>query len=450
MMKLSQSLTKYSCNGMCNQCSVPINGGTCPKNHGIYVVQDFARSDAIVCDRDIDALGIAVDIGTTTLVFALYELKEGRHIATYSLPNSQRTLGADVITRIKNAMQGKYQQLHDTIIKDIHAGITHILKNANGKKSDVAHMVITGNTTMLHIINELPIDSLGVAPFTPVDINKREIYLSFLPNCNVVTLPCISAFIGADVVTGIVCASDLSAKEKTPADTWVLVDLGTNGEICLKYNNTLWVSATAAGPAFEAGNISHGVAAIPGAITSIDLAHPIKMIDYETINNEPAIGICGTGVIEITAELIAHHMVDETGRLDPRYHGVVEIAPQISFTQGDIREVQLAKSAIRTGIDILLKSAGCEPDEVQSVYLAGGFSSRLILKHVLALGMFPAEFEGKIATVGNTALGGAVMTLLSSVKEAEMELILSNTTEVNLATHPLFNDLFASYISFPE
>ncbi|MCL2187469.1 MAG: ASKHA domain-containing protein [Defluviitaleaceae bacterium] len=436
---------QYNCSGQCSQCTVHKDGGTCPKITDMHIVQSYVLPFPVACDSNKAGLGFVVDIGTTTISLALLDLKTGKTLSTFSAVNSQRIYGIDVITRINSAVQGKQEELHTLINDDLRRGMRHILKTTGHLAEDVTRMVVTGNTTMLHLLHNLPCNTLGVAPFTPVDITRRTSQFDMLPNCEVLTLPSVSTFIGADIVAGITCIGGFEASE-----TRLLVDLGTNGEMALLHNGRLWVTATAAGPAFEAGNISQGVASIPGAITSVQFAHPISFIDYETIGNAPPVGICGTGVIEIVAELVRNQMIDETGKLDPRFDHSVEITAGINFTQGDIREVQLAKAAIRAGIEILLEKAECTQNDIFCVYLAGGFGNHLVPDNAATLGMFPAQLAGKIRAVGNTAFGGAVMALINASAAAHMDEIAAKATEVSLAAHPKFNDMFTDFIGFPE
>jgi len=389
-----------------------------------------------------DGLGIALDIGTTTLAFELFDLTDGRRLSVYSAANSQRSFGADVVTRIKNATQGAARTLHAYIIEDIRNGISNLLAQANVPADNVRGMVIAGNTTMLHLLHDLPCDTLGVYPFTPVDITLRAVRFDFLPRCKALTLPGISTFVGADITAGIFYLGGIKN------ETYLLIDLGTNGEMALVHQGKIFVSSTAAGPAFEAGNISQGIASVSGAVTYARYTLESNGFEYKTIGGVSPIGICGTGVVDITAELVRHGMVDETGRLsDACPNKRVETAPGIYFTQADVREVQLAKSAIRAGIEILLESARCTPDDISHVYLAGGFGYKLNTRNAETLGLLPAGMAQKTKAVGNASLGGAAKTLLTD-DPASTAALAASATEISLAAHPKFNDLFMEYMMF--
>jgi uncharacterized 2Fe-2S/4Fe-4S cluster protein (DUF4445 family) len=438
-------------NDVCSKCPVHINGGKCRNcfataESPFEIVQYYEWGGSPVINRASDGYGIALDIGTTTLAFELFDLTDGARRATFSAVNSQRAFGADVISRISRATLGAANALHTYIKEDIRRGVMHILSHTDVSADVVRRMVIAGNTTMLHLLFDLPCHTLGVYPFTPVVISGQTTRFEFLPNCEVLSLPGISTFVGADIVAGIYCLGGVDKNK-----TFLLIDLGTNGEMALVHRGKVWVASTAAGPAFEAGNISKGVPSVEGAITSAQFEQKLNGFTYTTINDAPPIGICGTGVVDITAELVRHKRVDEAGRLDDVYPDkAIEIAPNIAFTQKDIREVQLAKSAVRAGMEILLESAGCITNEINHVYLAGGFGYRLNPRSAEALGLFPPGLADKVRAVGNTALGGAAKSLVSKSSTLETEAIAALATEVSLSAHPRFNDLFMEYMLFPE
>ena len=447
-------------NGTCGKCAVHVNGEkklacTCEprdgmeiklpdKEAGFEVIQYYQWTQPPVPDSKNEGYGLAVDIGTTTLAFELFDLCNGMRVGAFSAVNSQRAIGADVITRIQQATQGKQIQLHHYIIKDINHAVKHLLNEAKISTDSLRRMVVAGNTTMLHLLHNQPCDTLGVFPFTPVEIGTQVFSLDTTPHCVITTLPGISTFVGADITAGIVCLAGAKTDE-----TFLLIDLGTNGEMALVKNEKIFVTSTAAGPAFEAGNISRGIGSVAGAIAKANYDPNRNVFDYETIDNAHPVGICGTGVLDITAELARHGLIDETGRFENEAESI-EVAPGIHFTQKDIREIQLAKSAVRAGIEILLETAGCNVGDIKNVYLAGGFGFRLNVKSAEVLGIFPTGLVEKVKAVGNTALGGAAKALLSTVYLTEAEKVANRATEVSLASHPRFNDLFMEYMLFPE
>jgi len=448
-------------NGTCQKCAVNTSQGVvlaCQTyvadgmeiylqgtNEGAMAInQSYETIRPLAHDRD-NGHGIAIDIGTTTLAFELVNMATGEQVATHSAANSQRKLGADVITRIKQATQGAQAELNAYITEDIRTGIAQLLKKPAILADAVSFVSLTGNTTMLHLLQNLPCDSLGVYPFTPVDIAIRRCQFSDVfghgLDAQLLILPGISTFVGADITGGILCCNNPNGSSPS-----LLIDLGTNGEMALFTHEQVLVTSTAAGPAFEAGNISQGMASVPGAIAGVRYSPENNVFIYETIENQPPIGICGTGVLDIAAELVRHNLADETGRLEDEA-GVI-IAEDVAFTQKDMREIQLAKSAVRTGIEILLEVSGYSHDDIAKVYLAGGFGHKLNLDSAVGIGLIPAQLISKVTAVGNTALGGAAHVLLCMAAETDAIDIANRAEEISLATHPKFNDLFMEHMMF--
>ena len=419
-----------------------------PDTSGMKILSAYEILQPAMRDRKTTLpYGIAIDIGTTTLAFELLDMATGTQVATHSRVNSQREFGADVMARITHAVGGAQTALNRCIIKDICLGIGHIINKAGIGENEISLVTITGNTTMLHLLLNLPCDTLGVAPFTPVFIGMKtykfsELFGSGLLNCDVLILPGISTFVGADISAGMLCAGWPNI-----AGTNLLIDLGTNGEMALFSPDKIVVTSTAAGPAFEGGNISKGIGSVAGAIAKVSYLPEKYVYIYETIDNAPPIGICGTGVVDISAELVRHGLVDETGQIESD-EDTVTIAPGIDFTQRDIREIQLAKSAVRSGIEILLDITGVGYGELSTVFISGGFGHKIDITNAVILGLIPAELEDKVVILGNSALGGCAKVLLSITAETDILELVARATEVNLATHPKFNELFMEYMGF--
>jgi uncharacterized 2Fe-2S/4Fe-4S cluster protein (DUF4445 family) len=434
-----------------------------PDDMNFQILDLYEPQSSPVCDRGVEGYGLAVDIGTTTIAFELADMQSGGRAGTHTMVNGQRRYAADVVTRIQLASQGEQEKLHESIINDINEGIGKIILNTGIPANQIKRMVITGNTTMLHLLLDMPCESLGQYPFTPVSVALvrnpfKRIFGKTLLDAEVIILPGVSAFVGADIVAG------LHFCDTHPINAQLLIDLGTNGEMALITKNThtqpecekdrltrtrCLVTSTAAGPAFEAGNISNGMGSVPGAIARIRITDD-KKVEYETIGNQPPLGICGTGVVDITAQLVRRGLVDETGLLDDLYFDTgFPVTPSIMFTQKDIREIQLAKSAVRSGIEILLISAGLTYADIDRVYLAGGFGHKMDLNNARVLGIIPEALLPKVVTVGNSALGGCMRALLNVQAEYEMEGIAKKAEEINLSAHPKFNDLFMDHMMFP-
>ena len=404
--------------------------------------------------------GIAIDIGTTTLAFALTRLPAGTIVDTYTAVNTQRAFGADVLTRMQAANAGKGQQLCRCIRQDILNGI-HILLNRNAvKPSALKDIVIAANTVMLHLLRGYSCEGLSRYPFTPVTLDTEALTLSQLyadfpeeeleflapERINVTLLPGISAFVGADITAGIY-ACDIPEKKAAV----LFLDLGTNGEMVLKKGNTIYTASTAAGPAFEAGNIKWGMPGIAGAISQVAIKGTRPTV--QTIADCPPQGICGTGVIEAIAELYAAGLIDTTGKLqEPYFPGGYPLAEtvqgeQIMLYQQDIREIQMAKAAIRAGIEILMQRSGIHPEEIELVFLAGGFGYFLDIKKAAAIGILPENLLTKTKSVGNTSLKGAQLYLTRQNHTALTE-IKKSAREISLAQDEHFQELYLKYMSF--
>lgn len=382
--------------------------------------------------------GIAIDIGTTTLAFSLLELYSGRIVDTYTAVNHQRVYGADVISRIQAANAGKGEELRQSIEEDIKNGIEQL-----GIKGRVIQIAIAANTVMLHLLREYSCEGFSRYPFKPVTLETEEFHVE---HTKVTLLPGISAFVGADITAGLYACEVMEQDENV-----LFLDIGTNGEMALKVKDKLYVASTAAGPAFEGGNIKWGVGSICGAISGVTFADGKAKIT--TIENKMPIGICGTGVVEAVAELLEAGLIDENGKLEEPYFkegfplGENEKGEEIVLTQQDIREIQMAKGAIRAGIEILIKQAGIEYKEIEKVYLAGGFGYYLDVKKASQIGLLPKELADKTVAAGNTALKGAIR-FLAEQKLKPLQKIAENATEVQLAEKKEFQELYLEWMGY--
>ncbi|WP_044956884.1 ASKHA domain-containing protein [Butyrivibrio sp. LC3010] len=451
-----------------------------------------------ICGNDF--YSISIDIGTTTIAASL--LNKGNTVKKTSTMNSQAVYGADVISRIQADCSGKAKQLQELVINDLRKVITELLgifisdKQAYEDRYDkkdfvLKTIVIAGNTTMLHILMGDSCEGLGKSPYKPVRLSYPVTKLSQMPekirsgllgdfgdseNINVVIIPGISAFVGADIVSGMYSLSF----DKIPANKkYMLIDLGTNGEMAVADSENISVCSTAAGPVFEGGGISCGMAGVPGAIEHVTLDKTDGKryeADITTIKNEEPRGICGSGVLELVSELCRTKLIDETGLLiDGLFDDGIRLyssadGKEIVFSQKDIRAVQLAKAAIRSGIDSLLKAHGCRAGEIDKVFLAGGFSEHLDTEKIRYLNMFPEEFlrGGVIDCVGNTSLLGCEKLIETTVHpdgkdinspdkdvrdlQSSTELIIKNIAEKSkdlvLAETDSFSEEFIEAMNF--
>ena len=336
----------------------------------------------------------AVDIGTTTVAVSKIEKNTKTVVNTINGVNDQKVFGADVISRMDAANHGKGMLLQVLVRNTLKRMYQKL-----GMSVDTTKSVISCNTTMGHLLQGYPCRTLGVAPYKPVNITLHEFK-------NMTMLPGISTFLGADVVSGII-STGMDQKEEVS----IFIDIGTNAEMAIGNKDRILVTSAAAGPAFEGGNIIHGMAGIPGAISSVEIRKEQDGSFYnelEIIGEESPAGLCGSGVLDMVFELKKNGLIDETGLLAEEYFETgYPLGDKIFFTAKDVREVQLAKAAIRAGMEVLMKEYGVTVSELDSVYLAGGFAYYMNVKKAVGIGMLPKEIEKKVQIVGNTSLHGA-------------------------------------------
>lgn len=399
--------------------------------------------------------GICIDIGTTTLAALLVNLETEADCQTAVSVNHQRAYGSDVLSRISASNSGKKWEIQRCIRQDLQKLIRELLQKEKITEQQIQRIVIAGNTTMCHLLCGFSCETLGVAPFEPVDISWMEGSAAEFSgmkewDAKVVILPGISAFVGADIMAGI-AKMNMHRSE----GYHLLLDIGTNGEMVLGNCHHMYVTSTSAGPAFEGGNISCGMAGIPGVISHVFMEETGKA-GFQVIGEadgenkkQQAIGICGTGMIDLVYELREHQMIDEHGTYSDLYFDTgYELAEKVKFTQNDIRELQMAKAAIRAGVDILVKKAGITFDEVDDCYLAGGFGTKIDIKKAAGIGLIPKELEMKTIPVGNTVLAGTKEVLLGRISKEELEKIQTMAEVINLAEENDFEELYLSYMDF--
>lgn len=457
-------------NGTCGKCKVEIDGAwanSCklyPKPEEDIIISAFGWGEgreeltriagvekinitegrAREAKRQTRKTFLAVDIGTTTIAAALAEKETGAVLATAGCGNSQRIFGQDVLSRIKASVAGTGEKLKALIRQDI----LNLLEEIQKKQKDIVieHIYIAGNTTMEHLYMGDSCEGLGKAPFTPVSLAERKDSLSNIP---VTLLPGISAFVGADIAAGMLaCGMD---EEERPS---LLLDLGTNGEMVLALEDKMIATSAPAGPALEGGNISCGVASVTGAISKVRVIGERTIIG--TIGNAPATGICGTGVLELVAGLYENHIIDASGQMKEKYReegfplARMKDGKQITFTQQDIREVQLAKAAIHSGIELLLEHAGISMGEIKKVYLAGGFGVYLDVHIAAGIGLLPSELEKCTKAVGNTSLQGCIAYGSSEENRSRTEEMIKKCESINLAEQADFEERYVANMNFPE
>lgn len=478
--------------GICGKCGVQILRGSLPvtkKDKSVFSEEELQKGMRLSClasvkepltillnshpESDFKALGtenllkfhvlhsypkenygIAIDIGTTTLAFSLLDLHTGACLDTLTMVNPQRAFGADVISRIQSSNSGQKDLLQKSIQSGLQKGISLLLGQHQSASRKLCHIVIAANTVMLHLLRGYSCKGLSGYPFWAKTLSLEELTweemfgesADFPFSPKITLLPGIAPFIGADITAGLYACHILS--ESKPV---LFLDLGTNGEMALWKNHKLLVSSAAAGPAFEGGNIKWGMGSVPGAISGVTIENGRPIV--RTIGNKQPAGICGTGALEITAELLRAGISDQTGRLKEPYFkkgyplAQTDNASWIVFTNQDIREIQMAKAAIRAGMETLLARADTSYEEIDKVHLAGGFGYYLDIKKAAAISLLPKELLPKTIPAGNTSLKGALLYLAEQKKET-LAKIIESAAELSLAKDEYFQELYIKYIDF--
>ena len=373
--------------------------------------------------------GVAVDIGTTTVVLRIINLDTGEILPAVSVENPQRAIASDVINRIQASLNGKSALEQKMIQGTINSLFEQALKENELTKEDIKAWVITGNTTMLYLYTGRSPLSLTKVPYT------ADCTFGFEEN-GVYFPPCFGAYVGADIYTAIL-ASDLVHKPGIS----MLIDLGTNGELAIYKDGKLTCCATACGPAFEGTGIECGGPATEGAIDHFWVEN--GEIKYSVIGDCEPTHMCGSAIIDAVAALIKTGHVSDTGRLDTDQYFVSE---KVYISKQDIRQIQLAKSAICAGIITLMEINDVKPEDVARFYIAGGFGAYLKLESADTIDLIPKELINKADVIGNAALSGAILTLLD--KNAAESLKLDDCECINLAATEQFSDLYIENMIF--
>lgn len=402
-----------------------------------------------------DCANIALDIGTTTIAAALVDAVKGSIVRTASMLNPQRIYGADVLGRITAAAGGRLAELRRLVLDGISVLIRELAGNAA-----VDRLVIAANTVMQHLLLGVDPSPLGVAPYTPtlrgrVCLNGSELGLNA---SRVVILPSASAYIGGDITAGAVALGMTDAADggnNASQGASLLVDMGTNGEMLLSYRGNISAASTAAGPALEGACISCGVGGVRGAIDRIS-AYGGSFV-CSTIGGAPAIGLTGSALVDLCAILLREGMLDREGAWNINARSALAnrlvgdrlmITDSVYVCTDDIRQLQTAKSAIRSGIDALIAESGITYADISELYIAGGLGYYMNIRSAAAIGLLPPELAPRARAVGNSALDGAVKALLSGDAMDRISRLSERINVVELSTLPRFNADFINNMSF--
>ncbi len=430
--------------GVCGKCTVLIDGvptRACKYTvtHDITVEVDVegsiaSESGLCVAESGACATELALDIGTTTLALALLAPAEKKVLRVMSFNNPQRAYGADVISRIeyaqKNGMAG-VREMAGVIQAAVSEKIEAILaEQGRLVRFEVLH--VAGNATMLHLLLGADPTPMGVAPYTPAFteeawLNAADYGIRGVEKLHL--LPSIAAFVGADLVAGVNLVGLPSEKYR------ILLDLGTNAEVLLFSKDKILATAAAAGPCFEGANISCGMSATRGAISSYGEG------GYTTIEDAPAVGICGTGLVDVIAYLLKTEEIDESGYMEDDFI----LAEGVKLTQGDVRQYQLAKSAVCSAILTLLKQLQVGFDEIEHLYVSGGFSAKLNVDNAVLTGLLPRELRDRFVYLGNSSLMG---TVKAAFEKSDLSEITRLASYADLSKDRYFGEQFIENMGF--
>lgn len=422
-----------------------------------YVLNEAQTPHIPAENNDTEDWGIAIDLGTTTIAMQRISLERGCVLDTWSGVNHQRSFGADVIARIAASVRGNREKLREIVCADLTEGVRALVQKAGGTKH-LRAAALAGNTAMIHLLRGYDCTGMMEMPFVPESMKEEYLTLdrllaSEVPEVPVYLFPAAAAFVGGDITAGAyACGFAGDSRVR------MLIDLGTNGEMIIGNRDGLLCASAAAGPAFEGGAITYGMGSLPGAINGVELED--GSIRVQTLGNIPPRGICGTGLVEAAAALLQMEWMDETGRLEEPYFdegyplAKNEAGETIFLTQRDIREIQLAKAAIRAGIETLLARYGAAAEDVEEICLAGGFGFALDCRKAIDIGMFPQGFAGRITIAGNSALRGCAryLTACASSEEPcrEPGEIAGRMREIPLSSEPVFQEYYMEGMMFAK
>ena len=405
-----------------------------------------------VCAPCKPSLGLAIDIGTSKIESCMMDMNTGKELSVHGIVNPQVIYGDDVMSRITYAIKGGSKRLNRVLVD----GLNEIIKQLGEDPERIIDISVAANTAIHHLLLCLPVHQLGMSPYQSIinmklTIKARDMGLNVAPGAYVYMFPPVSGFIGGDHVA-LILATGIYCTDKTV----MAVDIGTNTEIVLAHDGKLTSCSVASGPAFEGTHIKHGMRAASGAIEGIDIRD--NVIEVKTINDDPAIGICGSGVLDVLCKLKCTGLVDNRGRLkgsvgqsdNNNNQEIILVSKtesgngqEITISEKDIREIQLAKAAIRAGVEVLLRNRNICSNDLDEFIIAGAFGTHINVENAITIGMFPPIPLDRFKHVGNAALSGAIMALISRSYQEMGDKIVNSIHYLGLMTHPDFPKIFA-------
>jgi len=413
--------------------------------------------------------GYVLDIGTTKLAAYLLDLKSGKVVAVTSSMNPQIHYGEDVIARITYTMKGSKEkfELHQVIINSANELLKQLVERTGVKNDEVYEAIVVGNTVMHHLFLNIDPQFLGLSPYTPavrrgIDVKSSSIGMNINPHGNVYTLPVIAGFVGADTVADI-----LATETHKRSELCLAFDIGTNTEVFLGNKDEILACSCASGPALEGAHVKHGMRAATGAIEKVTIDPDTFAVQYWTVDNTKPCGICGSAMVDILAEMLKAGVIDVSGKMKRNitserlrtvstgvefvlaYKDETATAEDITFSQKDVREIQLAKAAIHTGTVTLMKKKGVNEADVDIVFIAGAFGSYIDPENARIIGMYPEIPLERVRVIGNAAGTGGRMALVSKASIAEAEQISRKVKYVELAAEASFQAEYLNSFALP-
>ena len=438
-------------------CTTPVADGmeVVVERAGAMEVLQSGTTSVFPPDAGAGGFGMAIDIGTTTVVAHLHDLATGERLATVGRSNPQIAFGSDVISRISASVDGKLDLMTGIIQDAMREMKAKLCTTAGIAPEKVARCAIAGNTVMQHIAVGLPPDSIGFNPFIPLSLFGDEHEIDGLGSCYFAR--CIAGYVGGDITAGMLaCSLD-------EGGTRLFMDLGTNGEMALAANGRIKCCATAAGPVFEGANVHFGMPASPGAISQVSFTDGV--VSLKVVSDVAPIGVCGTGIIDAVALMVRLGVVDDTGYLlgaDELDEPLAELVGRendrnvfyltadrsLYITQDDVRSLQLAKAAVCAGVLTMVDAAGIQVSDIEQLEIAGGFGAYLNLKSAAEIGLFPKVLLPCAKSVGNTSGEGATALMVSSAARAREIEIVEKCDYLELSTSSEFNEFYVEMMEF--
>ena len=438
-------------------CMTPVKDGmeVVVERAGAMDVVQSGVSGAFPPDEGATGYGMAIDIGTTTVVAHLHDLATGERLASVGRSNPQIAFGSDVISRISASIDGKLDLMTGIIQDAMREMKAKLCATAGVAPEQVVRCAIAGNTVMQHIAVGLPPDTIGYNPFIPLSLFGDEHEIDGLGACYFTR--CIAGYVGGDITAGML------ACELDKGGTRLFLDLGTNGEMALAANGRIKCCATAAGPVFEGANVHFGMPASPGAISQV--SYEDGVVKLKVVGDVEPIGVCGTGIIDAVALMVRLGVVDDTGYLlgaDELDEPLASLAGRendrnvfyltadrsLYITQDDVRSLQLAKAAVCAGILTMMDAAGIQVSDIGKLEIAGGFGAYLNLKSAAEIGLFPKELLSCAKSVGNTSGEGATALMVSSIAQVREDEIVEKCDYLELSTSSEFNEFYVEMMEF--